>query len=49
MFVHLLFTGGSIYPLNSKENTNSLHVYCTWLFIAPKCFSFQAAAAFYLL
>lgn len=45
MSVHL-FTGDSIYPLmNSRETTDSLHVYCTWLFRAPKRFSFEAAAA----
>lgn len=33
LYVHLLFTGGSIYCLMySKENTDSLHVYCARLF-----------------
>lgn len=36
--MHLLFTGGVIYPLNSREKTNVLYVYCTRLFRAAKCF-----------
>lgn len=48
--LHILFKGGSIYPLrNSKENTDSLHVYCARLLRATKrflfFFPFEAAAA----
>lgn len=48
--LHILFKGGCIYPLrNSKENTDSLHVYCARLLRATKrffiFFPFEAAAA----
>lgn len=48
--LHILFKGGCIYPLrNSKENTDSLHVYCARLLRATKRFfifsPFEAAAA----
>lgn len=51
--LHILFKGGSIYPLrNSKENTDSLHVYCARLLRATKRFfifsPFEAAAALHL-
>ena len=54
-FCTFLLKGGSIYPLrNSKENTDSLHVYCARLLRATKHFFFSppfeaaAAAAFHL-